>query len=191
MAASPKDQSHLRSYPGRTRCPLPLPRSDGITKIDFEKSGKMWYFSIESGRHIVECWAIRANFCISLQDHTSYVYAKHHWDLCNNKGARARTKIRAYSLEPAPAAASKLSKYIGPTFYMDNTFTRSTRWSSVASDTHTSIQSTFRILRIGIVRARLALDLRFLVCICWTYYKEKSPWRLKRPMQFIGSINLA
>ena len=80
-------------------------------------------FSIENGRHFVEDCAIGQKFCNALPDHPRYMYTKYHEDLFNNKGSRAGTKIRQHILDEAAAAASTLSKYIGPTLHVGHTNT--------------------------------------------------------------------
>ena len=56
-------------------------------------------------------WNLKPRFCIALQDHPRFVYAKHHWDLSNNEGAIYGKKIRAHTLDPAVVAPRQLQTY--------------------------------------------------------------------------------
>ena len=115
MAVISRSQGHLRSY-FRTRCLVPLtmslPHLVGITNIyiwrEVEKCG---FFSMKDSRHFVKSCVIRPKSCTPIQDHIRYVYAKYHWNLCNNEGSIAVTNIPAHILDPAVVAvASNPSK---------------------------------------------------------------------------------
>ena len=111
MAGIYQGQGNLRSY-SRTRCLLPqvmfLPRFFWITRIDLEKSAKMWYFLLKMAAILWNLWQLGRNF--GLHSGTTQ-------DLClqNMIGIsrvilRSRTKIPVHILDPA--AASMLSKIV-------------------------------------------------------------------------------
>ena len=106
-----------------TLCPLPLamslPSFVGKTENRLGEKCKNVIFSILKNRYFAESWAIRPKFHTAVWYHPRYVSAKYHWDFCKIKGTRSGTKIWQHILDPAVAAASMLSKTIGPTLHVE------------------------------------------------------------------------
>ena len=95
MAAISQAQGHLKSYSQS----MSLPCFVGITKIDWEKSAKRWFFLFKMAAISQILEQLGQHFALhseTTQDHCMQNII----GICQNEGARSRTKIGAHILDP-------------------------------------------------------------------------------------------